>query len=176
MNEVWEYINEVWEWVLANSFLGIHNSKIICSVDVRLWKQTQWSSASWRTRPRGSWRICSGLRAVCVASMSSWVHSGWYQWWAEEGGPADCAAWFSLVASHSDHRAEGWLMISVLKRRCAFQLRPRSMRCPQRSSRRFWKHCRKKANHQPRWRWWTCGIDRIVINIFLFMFQTLALE
>ncbi len=29
---LWKYINEIWERVLANSFSGIHNSKIICSV------------------------------------------------------------------------------------------------------------------------------------------------
>ena len=28
---LWNYINEIWEWVLANSFSGIHKSKLICS-------------------------------------------------------------------------------------------------------------------------------------------------
>ncbi len=28
---LWKYINEIWERVLANSFSGIHKSKIICS-------------------------------------------------------------------------------------------------------------------------------------------------
>ncbi len=29
---LWNYINEIWERVLANSFSGIHKSKIVCSV------------------------------------------------------------------------------------------------------------------------------------------------
>jgi hypothetical protein len=28
---LWNYVNEIWERVLANSFSGIHKSKIICS-------------------------------------------------------------------------------------------------------------------------------------------------
>ncbi len=36
MIQLWKYINEIWEWVLANSFSGIHTrkSKIICSACV----------------------------------------------------------------------------------------------------------------------------------------------